>query len=189
MPGAQDKDRIIELLGTGLTPGVVANAVGCEPAYITQLMSQEEFASQVIERRSKSLLAATDRDRRLDSIEDLLIDKFKEQVETYQITKPRDILMALTHINRATRRGNPADASLTINQQVVQLTLPVTVVKSFTTNTHGEVIEVEGKAMQTMPAQSLLRHLASSKGEVDGEVYKKISRFIAPAIEHAISES
>lgn len=183
-----DKDRILELLGSGLANGVVASTVGCDPALISQLMSQEDFAAKVVELRTTSRLAATKRDRNIDSIEDNLIELLKEQVETRQIYKPRDVLMAFNVLNKAQRRGNPNQDGLTINNNVVELTMPVTLVANFTKNTQGEVIEVEGQTMQTMPAQSLLRHLARTKGAGGGEVYEKIGRFIAPAIEHVVTE-
>lgn len=188
MSGAQDKDRILELLGSGLSNTIVATTVGCDPSYITQLMSTEEFSSAVIERRSATLLSASKRDRKADNVEDTLLDLLKEHVETRQIYKPADVLRAYATINRATRRGNPADQSVTINNNIVQLTIPTVVIKNFTKNTHGEVIEVEGQDMQTMPAQSLLKHLARTKGVEGGQVYERVGRFIAPAVEHASHE-
>lgn len=180
---AQDKGRILELLGSGLSVGVVASTVGCDQSYVSQLMSLDEFSSKVVELRSKSLLAATKRDRAIDEIEDDLIQNLGEIVSRREIYKPREILAAFAVLNKAQRRGTAATDSLTINNTVVQLLLPDAITKEFTKNLQGEVIEVEGKSMQTMPAQSLLKHLASTKGAVHGEAYERIGRFISPVIE------
>lgn len=188
MAGRLDQDRILELLGSGLAPGIVATTVGCEASFISQLMSQEEFAAKVVEKRSASLLAATARDRKADTLEDTLLDRLTEAVQTREIYKPREVLQAYNIVSRAPRRGNPADAGVVINNNVVQLTLPVVVVRNFTKNNEGEVIEVEGQTMQTMPAASLLKHLAGTKGDERGQVYEKIGRFIAPPIEHSVSK-
>lgn len=185
-----DRDRILELLGSGLANGIVASTIGCDPAIITNLMAEEEFSSKVVELRSKSLLAATKRDRSIDEIEEDLIEILGEQVKTRQIYKPREVLQAFSVLNRAQRRGNPAEAGVTINNNIVQLVLPTSVTQGFTKNIQGEVIEVEGQSLQTMPAQSLLKHLASTKGDQSAEVYERIGRYIAPpALEHSVRET
>jgi hypothetical protein len=40
---AVDNEKIKELLGSGLSNDVVASAVGCDPSYVSQLMSNETF--------------------------------------------------------------------------------------------------------------------------------------------------
>lgn len=179
---ATDKNKIKELLGSGLSNDVVASAVGVTPAYIAQLLSQTEFADDVIELRTKSLTAANDRDRRIDKIEDTLIDKLNEAIDGGQVYKPRDLLHSFAVLNAARRRGVPATASVTLNQQIVQLILPKEVIRHFTATPQGEVIDitVDGEKKQTlvtMPSGELLKQL-SAKGSENGSQYEKLRRFL-----------
>lgn len=180
---ATDKRQIQELLGSGLSNEVVASAVGCSAAYVTQLMADEEFAAGVVTLRTQNLTADSARDRVASTIEDSLLDKLKEMIESGQIYKFNDVLRAYAIVNKAVRRGVQAGASLTVNNTVVNLMIPEKVVRTFTTNAQGEVVDVEGQTLVTMPAHTLLKQLSQSKGE-SGGVYEKISRHIPAAIEH-----
>lgn len=179
---ATDRKQIQELLGSGLSNAVVASAVGVSDSYISQLMADETFAAAVVAARTLSLTANSARDKSIDSLEDSLLDKLKDVIETNQIYKPQDILRAFAVVNIAKRRGVAAHESLVINQTVVNLTIPEKVIRTFTTNTQGEVVDVEGQTLVTMPAHTLLKKLVESKGD-KGAVYEKISRHIPAAIE------
>src|SRR6266478_4262768 len=181
-----NKERIMELLGSGLQVGVVATAMGCHQEHISRLMADPEFSARVVELRSISLTAATNRDREIDSIEDTLIDKVKEAVDAGIIYKPRELLSAFMIVNRAMRRGVKAQESIAVTQTVVNLTLPATVLKNFTINQQGEVVDVESEpgkkeTLVTMPAHTLLKTLAASRKETApnaAEAYEKVGNFL-----------
>jgi hypothetical protein len=175
------QDRIKQLLGTGLSAEVVASTIGVHPSYISQLMSEETFYNEVIELRTKTLAAASVRDRGIDEIESMLIEKLHEQVSTNAIYKPRDLLHAFALVNRATRRGVSAQQGTVINNQVINLTLKKKVVNNFKTNDLGEVVEVEGQTLVTMPASTLLKTLISEAVETDpknAERFKQVERYL-----------
>lgn len=178
-------DRIKELLGSGLGNSIVASAVGCEDAYISQLLADPDFAHEVVELRSKALTEHTKRDRSIDSIEDTLIVKLKEAIDTDQLYRPRDILRAFGMVNNAKRRGVPAHANITQVNTVVNLNLPERIVKQFTMTAQGEVIDVEteegGKqTLVTMPAHTLLQQLAKRSGK-DAEKYGEVAKYLPEA--------
>lgn len=173
---AFDKNQIKELLGTGLSNEIVASAIGCDPSYISQLMADERFAGEVIALRTAALQANNKRDGRIDSIEDSLIEKLKECVDTGVIYKPNDILRSFNVVNNAKRRGVPAQQNVTVNNQVVNLVLPPILVRQFVTDSRNEVVEVDGQTLVTMPSSSLLKHLAE-RGK-DGEKYARVARFL-----------
>lgn len=183
---ATDKNQIQKLLGTGLSNEVVATAVGCDPTYISQLMADEEFASAVVALRTISLTANTTRDRNIDGIEDSLIEKLKQLIDDNLIYKPSDILRAFALVNNAKRRGVSAHESLTINNTVVQLILPARVQRNFVQNAQGEVVEVEGKSLVTMPAHALLKNLVNRQG-AKSATYAEVSRFL-PAAGEQVAE-
>lgn len=140
------KDKILELLGTGLQENVVASAVGCTPGYISQLLAQPEFRSAVLERRVLALQQHTARDSRYDTLEDKLLDRL-EQVVPFT-TRIGEITRALQVVNTAKRRGAPhtEQAELEAVKSVV-LNMPVQVIQHFQLNENKEVISVEGRPM------------------------------------------
>ena len=174
-----DIEKIKDLLGSGLSNEVVANATGVSPSYVSQLMSNPEFASEIASKRSAILTANSARDREIDSIEDDLIVILKDQVSNGLFYKPREILQAFSIINRATRRGviNPSGANQ--GSVVVNLNLPTVVVKNFTVNAQSEVVEIDGQSMVTMPSSQLLRELASKSGsEGTNDKYTEVSKYL-----------
>lgn len=174
---ALDKDQICELLGEGLDPQVVADAVGTSTAYIGQLLTDDAFATRVAELRSKNLKDASERDKRWNKLEDRMIDKLEENVD--MIFKPAEVLRAASMINRMQRRGIPSAANLAVTKQtVVQLTMPVQLVQNFTVNHQGEVVEVEGQTLVSMPATTLLQKLQQQTQGGEGERYKKVAGYL-----------
>lgn len=159
------QDRVIQLLGSGLSAEVVATAVGCEPSYISQLLADDEFAKKVSELRIQNLQAATKRDNKWDEIEDKLLDKLKDSVE--YIMKPREILAALATVNSAKRRGATAQESLTINNTVVNLTLPQKAVHNFVVSQTNQVIAVNDQSLLTMPSMNVKSLLQQAKSLED----------------------
>jgi hypothetical protein len=181
------QDKIKELLGTGLSNEVVASSIGVHPSYISQLMSDEDFYNSVIELRTKNLAAHTVRDRNLDGIEDTLIKKMSEMLDSGMVYKPHDILKFFQVLNNAKRRGvTPAEATV-VNNTVVNLSLPPIVQKqfSFKTNSANEVVEVEGQTMITMPAAHLLESLIENNTEDSDEQkklkYEQVKKFLPQA--------
>lgn len=176
---ASTEDKIKELLGNGLSNEVVATAVGVHPSRISQLMSDEQFAAEVVTKRTTNLTAATSRDRTWDGIEDQLLVKLGQKIENDMIYKPLDLIRALAVVNGAKRRGVSAQESLVVNKAVVTLNLPTMVIHNYTKNSRGEVVEVttpEGKqqTLVTMPASALMRQLTSEhQGNKQYEVVRK----------------
>jgi hypothetical protein len=181
-----NKTQIKELLGSGLNAETVASAVGCEVSYISQLLSDEQFASDVSSLRTVALTAYSRRDETINGMEDKIISKLAAIIEDDGFYKPKDLLAAFAIVNKAQRRGSPLTHTGNTITNIVQLSLPTQIVKQFTTNRMNEVIEVEGQTMVTMPAHSLLRKLASEASEkgLDNEQankYREAAKFLPGA--------
>ena len=193
---AINKDQIKELLGNGLTPAVVASAVGCEASYISQLLSEESFANEVAAKRTVALAADSKRDATIDGIEDSLLSQLASVVSDGAFFRPRDLLSAVAVVNKLQRRGKPINGSAVgsgVVNNIVNISLPTHVSKKFVTNRANEVIEVEGQTLVTMPAHQLLRELAAKGDGVDrsgAEKYKGSTRpqHVGVEIEGASSE-
>jgi hypothetical protein len=151
--------RVLEMLGNGLAPETCAAAMGISPSYISDLVATEEFSRQVAERRFLSLQAATTRDRRYDNLEDELTAKLENLLP--MMFKPMEIIKALTMINGLKRRGAGTPENTTINQTIVQLTLPAAITSNYITNHANQVIEAGGQELITIQAANLSNKLAA----------------------------
>lgn len=154
------KDKIKALLGQGHSPELVATIIGCDPSYISQLLENEAFRNEVSELRVQALQAATERDKKWDSLEEKLLNKLHDAVDF--VIKPREILAILSVANAAKRRGATATESITINNQVVNLLMPTKLTATFTVNQNNQVIGVGDKSMLTMPSKNIEKLLAES---------------------------
>lgn len=149
------KGRILELLGNGMSPEVVATAAGVTPSYISQLLSEEEFSKQVVQLRFNNLQAATARDKQYEDLEDKLIAKLQDLLP--MMYKPHEVLRAIAIINKTVRRGASAPENMTINNTVVNLTLPTKIVNNFIKGANNQIVEVAGKTLVTIPSQDLAK--------------------------------
>lgn len=176
-------DRIKALLGHGLSNQIVANTVGVEPSYVSQLMADEQFAEEVMMLRIQSLANATERDKSWDSLEQKLLGTLHEHVDNKMFYKPMDVLRALAVTNAAKRRGVASPEALTTHKPVVTLTIPATVIRQYKKTVEGEVVEIETadgekKSLITMQSATLMKNLADQKSGRSGIDYEKIRRYL-----------
>lgn len=187
-----DTEKAKQLLGAGLSNDIVASTVGCEPQYISQLMAVDAFREEVIALRTAALTAATARDKKIDSIEDTLLDRLESTVQ--YLIKPGDLLRAFAMVNSAKRRGVPAHETTIINNTVVNLQIPEVVLKNFQRNGSNEVVEIEGRPLVTIGSAQLLREVAEiqptevKRNEL-AKLADRLPTFANPAMETIVSES
>lgn len=163
-----DKNRILALLGNGVAPGLVASAVGCDHSYISQLLSNEEFALSVATLRCKDLEEVKERDNRYDKIEDKLLERLENIIPF--IMRPREILHALQVVNSAKRRslelqGSASATQNITNNNVVILQLPTKTINTFELSAQNEVVSVQGKALVPMSTDVLMKQLSVANAE------------------------
>jgi len=154
------EQKALSLLGQGILPEAVASAVGVSPSRISQLLSQEEFAAQVIEARYKNLAEHTQRDADADDIETLLLKKLKDSI--HMLFDPIKITAVLSRVNALKRRGQSA-AELPQDQgAVVNLTMPVSVYQQFVTNINNQVIKAGNQELVTIQSGHMNKLLEAS---------------------------
>lgn len=149
------KERIIALLGNGVSPAIAASAVGCTEGYISQLMSDEDVAARVSALRFDNLQAASDRDKKADRIEDSLLDSLQKVLP--MMMRPAEIVRSLAVVNALKRRASSAPDTMHIHNQVINLMLPQHTALRVTMSASREIVEVEGRTLVTMPASQLLK--------------------------------
>lgn len=157
--------RILTLLGAGVSPSHVAASLGCTESYISQLMSSEEFKSEVTTLRFENLQKHNERDSKYDSLEDKLLEKLEDNLPLMH--RPMEILKSIQIVNAAKRRGTSTPEAILEKQAVVQLVMPSVVVQKFTTNIQNQVIQTGNQQLLTMQSGTLASKLKEVKGEND----------------------
>jgi hypothetical protein len=172
--GENMKDRILKLLGNGVAPSLVCCAVGCSESYVSQLLSDQEFAFEVAKLRCKDLEALRERDDRYDMLEDKLLDKL-EHILPF-LSRPRDIISALKEINQAKRRSTDLLATSqqpTVVNNIVVLHLPTRTTTAFSLNKNNEVVAIGEQSLATMPTSALLSSLREVERERESSVIQE----------------
>lgn len=148
------EDRALSLLGSGVAPEAAANALGVTASHISQLLSDAHFSEKVTTLRYESLQKHNSRDDKYDSIEDTLLSKLESSIPL--MYKPHDILRAIATINGAKRRGQSTPQQITNQQNIINLSLPETILKKFVTNINNQVIKAGEEDLLTLPSSELL---------------------------------
>lgn len=156
------ESRALALLGSGVAPETVAASLGVSPSRISQLLSDDNFASQVATLRFENLQKHNVRDSSYDSLEDALIEKMQDCIPLMH--RPMEILKAISVINAAKRRGQSTPESIIEKQQIVNLTIPVQVINKFQTNLQGQVTSIDDRPLVTIQSGSLDTLLKNRKG-------------------------
>lgn len=159
------EERALSLLGSGIAPDTVASALGVSTSRISQLIGDEEFATKLVALRYENLAKHNARDNEYDGIEDDLIIRLKDSIPL--MIRPEIILKAVQVINAAKRRGQSAPESITQQNTVVNLVMPVQIIQKFTTNINNQVVEAGNQKLVTIGAGTLLERLKSKSGNND----------------------
>lgn len=169
------EERILALLGAGITPSVVAASLGVSESRISQLLATEEFSSKVAQLRYDSLQKHNVRDASYDSLEDALIEKMRDCIPLMH--RPMEILKAISVINSAKRRGASSPDSIIEKQQVISLQIPVQVINKFQTNLQGQVTEISTEStkqslltIQSSALESLVKEKRNESTEPAGSL-------------------
>lgn len=150
------EERALTLLGQGVPSTAVANALGVDISRISQLLSRSDFAARVIEKKFESLSKHNERDTKIDSLEDALLQKLGDTMPF--MTRPMEILKSFSVLNAAKRRGQTAPESLTQKQTIIQLNIPQIILEKFQSNIHNQVIQVGQQSLITIQSGQLLKH-------------------------------
>ena len=136
-------------------------------------MADPDFAEGVMLARIEQGEKTVGMDRKADNLEDMLLDKLQKSLP--MMFKPSEILRAYQVINAAKRRV-PVDSvgSGSGGGTVLNLRIPARTALKFKMDSAGEVIEIEGKPLVTMPSVQLLRKM-NERGSAHGQEFEALS--------------
>lgn len=159
------ESRALELLGQGLSNTIVASALGVSEGRISQLLSDEQFASKVQELRFQNLQKHNQRDEKYDALEDKLLKNLTNLVD--YVVKPMEATRILQVVNAAKRRGSSAPETLQTSQPVVNLTLPQQILNKYEiiiNQQNNQVVKAGDQSLVTIQASSLKNLLEQKNG-------------------------
>ena len=149
---------ILTYMSLGMNAERVAALVGVSPSRISQLLSDEDFREEVGKERAIGLLEARERDKRIDRIEDKCLDRLEQSIQSsLSITKPMEAARIVQIVNGLKRRGGGelVGGQSVEASNVVTLVLPLVTQNKFVINGVGQVVEVEGQTLVTLPSGGL----------------------------------
>jgi hypothetical protein len=155
------EQRALILLGQGIEPRTVASAVGVTDSHISQLLSNPEFAARVADLRYETLAKHSVRDNAYDELEDTLLEKLKNCIP--YMSKPMEILAAVTRINQAKRRGSMVNPSSQSQNPVIQLNMPIQVINQYRLDVNNQVIQAGQQPLITVQSGSLKAMVEAAK--------------------------
>lgn len=157
-------DQIKAMLSDGIDAIAISRAMGCDPSYISQLMADENFSSEVQAARVVNLTDATNRDRKLSAIEDLAIERLEATIGF--VTRPMEAAKILHMVNNTKRRGAELNgAQAQGSAPTVILNLPAAARVTFTLNESSQIVDVEGRSMAPLPNAKLLEMMQQRKAQ------------------------
>lgn len=159
------KEKALSLLGAGVPAEQTAAALGVTAPYISQLLSEEDFAAAVAEKKYLTLAKHNQRDESLDTLEDRLIGQINKQLPL-MIGKPMEIVKAFQIVNGAKRRGQSAPASITNQQNLTQINIPTSIVNKFTVNINNQVTQAGNQDLLTIQSGTMLRQAKQAHPEL-----------------------
>lgn len=155
--------KALDLLGTGVTAATAAATLGVSDAYISQLLSEEDFKEQVVAKRVLSLSKHNARDDKYDQLEDKALELLERTMPF--VMDPMKLTRIVQTLNGAKRRGASAPEAISGQTQIVQLVLPNVIMEKFSVvkNADNMVIEAGDQKLITATSMNLTKRLEERK--------------------------
>ena len=182
-------DRITTLLASGLKPSNVASIVGCSPARISQLSTDEKF---------QNMLSAKIAETEADDVEEKTLSAkylsaehtlLNQIIEMAPVSELRDVTAALRVVaerqEKAKTRLNPVQGTTIINQ-TVQIAVPSHTLPEIALTKDLEVISVNTLNLAPLTSEGVTNLFKSMKQEK--EIQHEPNRILGAA-EEALAET
>lgn len=148
------EENILKLLADGHSQEVVASTLGISASAISQHLSKDWFKAELAARKSVKLERYSKLDDDLDDLEDRVLQKVKHTLPF--VTKPNELINMLKVLNGAKRRlGDQSKVQNTPVTQIINITLPTSVVHKFSRTRDGHVVAVDNKSLVTITSNSM----------------------------------
>lgn len=163
---AMNKERAASYLGQGVPPGQVASIMGCTPAYISQLMKDEEFVKLV--KKHEGVVDGTEEGEgksiqaKYTGLEHQLIKAMGDALPNAELPAiTRALEVVANRQEKAAMRKNPAGMGTDSGRGVsvhVTLTLPTHAIPAqpvIQVNEKNEVVAIDDRSMAPMSSNGV----------------------------------
>lgn len=166
------KERIKNLLAGGMKQVDVASVVGCTPAYVAQLLKDEEFKQEVQELAIANAQQATEEehiDRRYVNLEHKVLTAIESEIGNAEFPHLLRALETVTKRQSERRREKMPAAQNPSNVQihVTNIALPLHALQAPTpvvqVNQQNEIIAIDNKPLAPMSADGVKNIFAQMK--------------------------
>ena len=138
-----DQSRVIKYLSQGIGTKQIADALGCDESYISQLRSDPDIQAKVEELQANYAVKDASFDEALDRAEEMALERIEK---TLPFANTSQALAAFRILNTARRRKDgPVTPEVHVTNVVLQL--PAAAAPRYILNDRSEIVEVEGKTM------------------------------------------
>jgi hypothetical protein len=163
------KEKALELLGAGIASSLVAQSIGVSEGYISQLLADEDFLKQVVERKFQHLQKHNARDAAYDTAEDTVLKALQSQLG--MIFDPMKLAKILQVLNAAKRRGAASPDAVTQQSTVITLIMPTKIVERFSVvkDVDNRIIEAGDQKLVTMQSGTLMDRLRAKNSLTQNE--------------------
>jgi len=170
--------RVMKLLGNGVLQVEAARACGVGEAFVSQLMAESDFISQVNEIVSRNFALQSEIDNNYVEVEKKLSERLLKNSELIYGTD--QMLRVLKFANEAKRKTAPVHQNNgsgspdgTGNLKPVVLILPTVVVREFVLNPMNEIVGINGSELATLPSAQLPNLVTKHREELAKELLEK----------------
>jgi hypothetical protein len=168
------RERIKNLIISGLKPSEIVSIVGCSPSYISQLLADTEFKEAVqagVIASAEKNTEAEHLDKRYETVEHRLLSAIEDKIPEASMG---EVVRAVEAINKrkddSYKRKNPVTPGPAIQLNVVSLALPAQALKTLVQpvvqlNSQNEIVAIEGRHLAPMSAEGVKNLFAEIKRE------------------------
>lgn len=165
------KERILEYLAAGIPGGQVATIVGCTPAYVSQLLKDDDFKAELRARLQDVPENAEEvsLDAKYTSLEHSIIAQMQSSMATAEMPALTQALRVVSERQEKRRiQKNPALAPPLAQVNVVQLTLPAAFQQQpqkIVMNENKEVLSIGNNVLAPLSVDGVKSLFSKLRGE------------------------
>lgn len=163
--GHINKDSVIAALRNGFDQTQIAGAMGVTDSAISQFIAEHGLAAVAAQNSQFK-----EHDNKLNALEEAVLDKLGKVMQT-AILDPIRLSAVYKVLNSAKRRSLAEGQTIQNinNVRLVSINLPKHVEVKVGLNSRNEVIEVEGRSINTLPAGKLVE-MTQSTSKIKGNL-------------------
>jgi hypothetical protein len=156
------KDSVLAMLAQNIPASQVAATLGVSDGYVSQLLSQEDFAQELEAVKVAVTQKDLDYDEKLDRTEEAFLDRIEEKSRFANLQQSMQAFRTLNGAKR--RRDSKMHVPTAQIAEVINIVVAVCAIPDYKMNRQNEIIEVEGKTMVSATPTRLEEILASRNG-------------------------